>query len=251
MTNITLTRFDCNPRSYSRNDHGYRACWNPDTDGNCHNIATYMSGLIQQMGKFDGEPLAWSFSDWKGPKGGNNSLDHWQAATAVVLEYRTKDAAQTVSDLYDKATALGYAFIIMESLNRNSELTITIIFPLTESVNKDQYARLASVLSEELGQYRAEPGNMAVTHLIHVDKGCQLHQAHGAVIAPRQKIKDTEKLYQNFDPKRFEASSAKAAVHLVEPIVTHDGLFEWAPTAQDQAQRTADELLASIGVKLD
>lgn len=250
MTPITLTRFDMNPRSYSFFD-AYRACWKSSDTDSCHSVAKYMTGLIQQMKRYTTEPAAWSFSEWRNTKATNNTLEYWQSATAIVLEYRGKDHSQVATDLYEKAQSLGYAFILMDSLSRKGEQTVTIIFPLSEAVNKEQYARLASVLSEELGQYRAAEGNMAATHLIHVDERCSLHMEDGAILAPRQKIKETEKLYQTMDPKRFEAAGPFAGVQIAEPVITHGGLFEWAETAQDKAQRTADELLASIGVKLD
>jgi len=247
MTPITLTRFNVNPRSYTKQD-SYQACWHTDDDDNCPGIGAYLSGLITQMSKFHDEPAAWSFSSWKNLKNTNNTLDNWISASAIVLEYRAKDPAKVAANLYTKAVQYGYAHILMESMNRKGETTVSIIFPLAENVNKDQYARLAAVLSEELGQYRAAEGNMAVSHLIHVDKNCAAFCIEGAVIAPRQKIKETEKLYQNMDPHRFTASGPQDAVHVGAPIVTHDGLFEWAETEQEKAQRRTAELMSSMGL---
>ena len=244
MTKITLTRFNVGPRSYSKQD-SYVACWKSNPDQNCPSIDGYLNGLIKQMQKFTDEPAAWSFSEWKG-KGSNNTLDNWMAATAVVLEYRGKDLSQVAADLHTRANELGYAHIIMDSLSRKGEQTIAIIFPITESINKDQYARLASVLSEELGQYRAAEGNMAVSHLVHVDARCSVAAIDGAVIAPKAKIKETAKLYQSMDPRRFEASSAKAGAQIAEPVFTNDGLFEFPATPAE----SADALLRSIGVVL-
>ena len=248
MTPITLSRFNVNPRSYSLQDT-YKACWKTEAEDNCPGIGTYLDGLLRQMSKFNDEPAAWSFSEWKG-KGSNNTADNWLGSTAIVLEYRGKDLSQVAADLHTRARELGYAFLIMDSLSRKGEKTITIIFPLTERINKDQYARLASVLSEELGQYRAAEGNMACSHLIHVDKDCSLAAIEGAVIAPRQKIKETEKMWQSMDPRRFEAGGPAAAVHLSAPVVTHDGMFVWTDTPEEKAAKTADELLRSIGVSL-
>ena len=248
MTSITLTRFNVNPRSYSYQD-SYRACLDATAGANCHSIQSYMNGLMSQMQNHPGEPAAWSFSEWTR---GNNTAEYWQAATAIVLEYRIKgDAAEIGLALHDRAVALGYAHIIMDSLSRQGDRTATIVFPLTERVTKEQYARLASILMEELGQYRAASGNMAFTHLIHVDHLCDQLFVSGAVIAPKAKIKETEKAYQNMDPRRFEAGGPAAAAHLVAPILTsHDGMFEWAPNAADKAQMDANTLLASIGVDL-
>ncbi|MEG8219250.1 hypothetical protein OSJ57_01285 [Sphingomonas sp. HH69] len=92
---------------------------------------------------------------------------------------------------------------------------------------------------------------MAFTHLIHVDHLCDQLLVPGAVIAPKAKIKETEKAYQNMDPRRFEAGGPAAAVHLVAPILTsHDGMFEWTPNASEKAQMDANALLASICVDL-
>jgi len=247
MTAITLTRFIVNPRSYAYSD-SYKACLDSTAGDNCHSIQLYMDGLMHQMQMHHDEPTAWSFSEWRR---GNNTSEYWLRATAVVLEYRGKDLAQVTTELNAKATNLGYAHILMDSLTRNGEQTISIVFPLTEAIDKKQYARLASVLMEELGQYRAADGNMACTHLIHIDARCEQAFIPGAVIAPRAKIKETEAAYQNMDPKRFEAGGSAAGVHLVAPITTsHDGMFEWTPNAAEKAQIDANALLASIGVDL-
>jgi len=250
MTPITLTRFHTNPRSYGFAD-SYRACWQSTPEGSCHSIHGYMNGLMKQMTHFTSEPTAWSFSEWKPLKSANNSSEYWLSATAVVLEYRGKDLPQVAADLHTRASELGYAHILMDSRSRKGEATMTIVFPLTERVNKDQYARLAAVLSEELGQYRAAEGNMAATHLIHVDERCQQAVIEGAIIAPRAKIKETEKLYQSFDPRRFEAAGPVAGVQIGQPTFTsHDGLFEWSTTDEERAAMDADQLLRSIGADL-
>lgn len=251
MTPITLTRFNVKPRSYGFQDT-YRACLKSTPQASCHGIQSYMDGLMTQMNTYVDEPTAWSFSEWRPAKSTNNTLEYWQAGTAIVLEYRGTDQPATVAaELHAKANALGYAHILMDSLSRKGATTITIVFPLTESVSKEQYARLASVLMEELGQYRAAAGNMACTHLIHVDRTCGQVICDGAVIAPRAKIKETEKAYQNMDCKRFEAAGAYASAQLAAPTMTsHDGLFEWKPSPAEAAQLNADALLASIGVQL-
>lgn len=240
---ITLTRFNVNPRSYS-NEDTYKGVFMPDEENRHWDIEAHLLGLLKHMATFTDEPAAWSFSEWKG-KGSNNTKDNWIAATAVVLEYRGKDLAQVASELHTRATELGYAHLLMDSLSRKGEKTITIIFPLTESINKDQYARLASVLSEELGQYRAAEGNMAATHLVHVDKDCSVAALAGAIISPRHKIKETEKLYQSMDPRRFEAGGPAAAVQIVAPVVTHDGLFDWGTQPE-----TAGEVMERLGATL-
>ncbi|BBF70107.1 hypothetical protein [Sphingomonas bisphenolicum] len=206
---------------------------------------------MKQMANFTNEPAAWSFSEWKNLKATNNTSEYWLAATAIVLEYRSKDLAQIGETLHEKASALGYAHILMDSLSRKGERTATIVFPLTERVNKEQYARLAKVLMSELNVFHAADGNCAMTHLIHVDETCQQAVVDGAVIVPRAKIKETERLYQNMDPNYFCAGGPAAAVHIAPPVVTsHDGMFEWAPSGVEKAQMTADAVLASIGVSL-
>lgn len=250
MIPITLTRFYTNPRSYGFADI-YRACWKSTDDEACHTIEGYMTGLMKHMGQFTDSPTAWSFSEWRTLKSANNSMEFWLSATAIVLEYRGKDTGQVALDLYNRASDLGYAHILLDSLSRTGEKTVTIVFPLTECVNKDQYARLAAVLSEELGQYRAAKGNMAPTHLIHVDAKCRQAVVDGVVIAPKAKIKQTEKLYQNMDPKRFEAGGPAAGAQVAAPTVTsHEGLFEWTPSDAEQASINAEQLLRSIGADL-
>ncbi|QSR15762.1 hypothetical protein [Novosphingobium sp. KA1] len=252
MISITLTRFYANPRSYSYADT-YKACLDPNAGYNCAGIQSYMTGLIRQMANHAGEPVAWSFSEWRGTKATNNTKEYWQTATAIVLEYRTKDnGAEIALALHTKATDLGYAHIIMDSLSRKGEPSITVVFPLTESVNAEQYARLAAVLSEELGVYNAAEGNMAPTHLIHVDGRCSQYVADGAVIAPRGKIKETQHLYQSMDPRRFEARSAPAALHLEKPVVTsEDGLFEWPETDAEAIIRRCNEQIGGRAEKAD
>ncbi|MGA1849496.1 hypothetical protein VH570_01495 [Sphingobium sp. HT1-2] len=250
MTRIDLTRFHVGPRSYSRAD-AYIACWKADTD-NCHDLASYMEGLIKQMAKFTDQPQAWSFSKWKTNKGANNHAEYWISAGAIALEYRGKDLAKKAVALHEAADNLGYAHIVMDSMSRKGEATVTIIFPLTEHVNEGQYARLAKVLMSELDVYQAADGNCAMTHLIHVHKDCAIIRYDGAVLAPGAKIKETAKLYQSMDANQFCGAGKRAIPHIVEPTFTsHDGLFEWSNTDEEKAQKTADELLATIGVKLN
>ncbi|WP_168708727.1 hypothetical protein [Sphingobium sp. PAMC28499] len=250
MTKITLTRFNVSPRSYSYQDC-YRACFDPNAGENCPGILGYMDGLIQLMGKFTAEPAAWSFGEWKGSKAANNHAEFWLSASAIGLEYRGKDLSAKAAALHEKAEALGYAHIIFDSMTRKGEDTVTIVFPLTEAINEGQYARLAKVLMSELDEYLAADGNCAMTHLFHVHERTAVQRFDGAVIAPKAKIKETAKLYQSMDPNQYCAGGKRAVPHLVEPTYTsHDGLFEWAPSEAEKAQRTADELLASIGVKL-
>lgn len=249
MTTLALTRFHVGPRSYSRAD-AFLACWKADTD-NCHDIASYMDGLTKQMQKFPDEPQAWSFGQWKSVKAANNHAEYWLNATAIGLEYRGKDLAAKAKALHEKAEALGYAHVLFDTMTRKGEATVTIMFPLTESINEGQYARLAKVLMSELDEYLAADGNCAMTHLFHVHAGTAVHRFDGAVIAPKAKIKETAKLYQSMDANQFCAGGKRAIPHIVEPTFTsHDGLFEWAASPVEKAQQTADQLLASIGVKL-
>lgn len=225
MTSITLTRFNVNPRSYEFQD-AYKACLNPDQDGNCPGIAVYMDGLQRLMRHYDDEPRAWSFSTWKR---GNNTAKNWVSASAVVLEYRARESAQALAlNLHERADSLGYAHLLLDSLSRKGQPTVTIVFPLTQAIDAKQYARLAAVLMEEMNVYCAASGNMAATHLIHREDTSDHLVFDGAVIAPVAKIRETADLYQNMDCTRFEAASPSAALHLADPVCTHDGLFEWS-----------------------
>lgn len=251
MIAIELTRFFCGPRSYTRAD-SYIGCWKTEPDDNCHPIVGYMSGAIDQMKHFDDQPEAWSFGKWKPVKSANNHAKYWLSASAIGLEYRGSDLIAKATALHEKAEQLGYAHCLFTSKTRSGEATVTIMFPLTESINEGQYARLAKVLMSELDEYKAADGNCAMTHLFHVDRNSEVMAFEGAVIAPKTKIKETAKLYQSMDPNTFCSGGKRAAPHLNEPTFTsHDGLFEWSPTPSEKAQATADELLASVGVRLD
>lgn len=225
MTSITLSRFYVNPLSYRYVD-GYVACLDPNAGTNCPGIDGYMAGLAAQMSRYTDEPRAWSFGQWTR---GNNEAKNWICGTAIALEYRIVGGNLDIVDrLHDRAEALGYAHLLLDSLTRAGKPTITIVFPLTDTVNEKQYARLAAVLMEELSVYGSASGNMAATHLIHRDAASGHLIFDGAVIAPAAKIKETEKLYQNMDCRRFEGGGPAAGVHLIEPIRTHEDLFEWS-----------------------
>lgn len=250
MTPIDLTRFNVGPRSYTRAD-AYIGCWKTDPSDNCHPITGYMVGAIDLMKRDSNQPEAWSFGKWKTVKAANNHAEYWLGANAIGLEYRGKDLAAKAATLHEKADALGYAHCLFDTMTRKGEATVTIMFPLTESINEGQYARLAKVLMSELDEFNAADGNCAMTHLFHVHSGSAVHAYEGAVISPKAKIKETAKMYQNLDPNYYCGAGKRAAPHICMPTFTsHEGLFEWSPTSSEKAQATADELLKSIGVNL-
>jgi hypothetical protein len=251
MIQITLTRFQVTQRGYSRYDV-YKACWKTLPDDNCHPITGYMAGAAKLMKTQKNQPQAWSFGNWKSTKNVSNHKDNWNSATAIGLEYRGKDLAAKAQALHDAADELGYAHAIFNTMTRKGEATISIMFPLTETINEGQYARLAKVLMCELGVYLAADGNCAMTHLFHIHEDAQVIQYEGAVLAPKAKIKETRDLYQSKDPNEFCVGGKRAIPHLVDPIITsHDGLFTWATTPAEKAQQLeADLLLKSIGVHL-
>ncbi|WP_454884016.1 hypothetical protein [Sphingomonas oryzagri] len=232
MTDISLTQFDVTKKGY-RWAFAYKAM----TSGFGHSIMDYMTGLVGIIRNYSDSPRAWSFCEWKR---GDNSMTNWLHATAIALEYKVKPGTyeDRLTDLNERVSALGYRYMILDSQTRAGKQTLSFVFPLTETINSDQYARLAAVLMEEIGAYGAAEGNMAATHLVHVHERCAQEMIEGAILHPRSKINETEKLYQVFDPCRFEAWSAAAGAQISMPTVTsHDGLFEWSAADADQMIR--------------
>lgn len=249
-----LTRFDVTRDGYSLVD-SYLADWNPtshhDNGGKTYDIAGYLFGAVGLMKDFPNEPKAWGFGRYNGKTGSENEKANWVETRTIKLEYYAKDRPQKRRELHEAAERLGYAHCVFDSSDRYGATTVAIILPLTEAINQGQYARLATVFAFELNHWRAVDGYSSMTHLAHVDKDCVIETFEGAVISPSAKIKETKNLYQHINSKHFCAGGPKAVAHLVPPVITsHDGLFEWTATPVETAQRTADELLASIGVKL-
>lgn len=233
MANISLTQFDVTKRGY-RWAFAYKA-----STGIGHSITDYMAGLIGIIKAYPDSPRAWSFCEWKR---GDNHKENLLHATAIVLEYKVRPGTyeDRLSDLNARVERLGYRYIILDSESRTGKQTISFVFPLTESIDAGLYARLAAVLMEEIGAYGAADGNMAATHLIHVNERCDQKMFEGAILHPRGKQKETEALYQNFDPCRFEAWGPSAGAQIGQPTVTsHDGLFEWAGKDADQIMALA------------
>ncbi|OAH42747.1 hypothetical protein AX777_05785 [Sphingobium yanoikuyae] len=253
-----LTRFNkLKDGDYARAD-SYVALWDHarhvggNLDEPSYHIASYMYGAIEQMKKFDKEPTAWGFGLYTTAQGTLNEADYWLETKTLLLPFHAKDRAKKRQELHEAAEKLGYAHVIFDTISSKGEPTVSIIVPLTEAINAKQYARLVTVLGFELGHWRAAKGYSAMTHLVHVDQNCVVESYDGAILAPKAKIKETAKMYQNIDKDYFCAAGPRAIPHLVEPTFTsHDGLFEWTPTETEKAIQTADQLLATIGVKLN
>ncbi|WP_223177755.1 hypothetical protein [Sphingobium sp. KCTC 72723] len=211
-----------------------------------------MLGAIEHMKRFDDQPAAWSFGTWKNLKTANNHEEYWLSSTAIALEYHGKDLAAKGAALHAALDRLGYAHVIFDSMTRKGEATVSVMIPLTEAVNKGQYARLAKVLMSEINEYRAADGNCAMTHLCHVHSESEIVAHEGAILAPMAKIKETKDLYQGQDPNAFCGAGKRAIPHITPPTFTsHDDLFVWTKTDVEIARDDADAILAKIGLKLN
>ncbi|WP_288484722.1 hypothetical protein [uncultured Novosphingobium sp.] len=248
MIPVTLTRFEKSSRAFTNVD-SYKACLSSEHD-NCHSIESYMTGLIIQLHNHHDEPTGWSFAQWRK---GTNIASNLVGANAIMLEYAMpRDDTAIVSRLHEKASELGWAFFLIDTETKSGN-TISIVFPLTSQINPKQYARLASILAEQLDEYRMELGSLAATHIVQVHRTSTPVVFPGECLDPEREIKRTAKSYQRLNARKFEGSrpAGKAATQNTnEPQFVEDDLFSWPVTAAEQRAMDADALLRSIGVNL-
>lgn len=249
MTSVTLARFEKSSRVFTFVD-SYKACLSNDHD-NCHQIESYMTGLILQMNSHADEPTGWSFASWRK---GTNTACNLVGANAIMLEYAlTRDDTDIVNRLLEKASALGWAFFLIDTETKSGN-TLTIVFPLTSLVNQKQYARLASILAEELDEYRMELGSLAATHIVQVHRTTTPAVIPGECMDPEAEIKRTAKMYQRLNARKFEGPrplGKLASLATAEPQFIEDDMFSWPITPAEQRIMDADALLRRIGVNLE
>ena len=246
MTPVTLSRFDKSARAYTLVDT-FKACLNNSTD-NCHSIQSYMDGLIRQMWSQADEPSGWSFAEWRN---GTNLSSNLVGAQAIILEYAlSRDDTEIVQRLHDKAQDLGWAFILIDTETKSGN-TISIVFPLTSPINQAQYARLASILAEELDEYGMEHGSLAATHIINVHRSTTPMVVQGTPLDPEKEIKRTAKMYQKLNARKFEGTrpTSRQFAESEEAMAIQDGLFVFYETAEEKTQREALEVTAVYGFK--
>lgn len=244
MTTITLSRFDKSTRAYTYVDT-YKACLT-SYETNCPPIQGYMDGLIKQMNKLPDEPCGWTFAQWKA---GTNLASNLVAAHAIVLEYALKrDDAEIVQRLHDRATSLGWVHFLIDTEAKSGN-TITVVFPLTSGINQSQYARLASILAEEMDEYGMEHGSLAATHIVNVHRSttsCVF--TTGKVLDPEAEIKRTAKMYQRLNARKYEGTRPLSKSTQSEgPLEIQDGLFTWFESPAEKKQREALEIMAQYG----
>jgi hypothetical protein len=245
---ITLTKFDVTRSGYRYNSTD-RAILTSDTE---NTILDFMVQNISKAKTNRKEPLAWSFSEWHETKETTNKEQFWLRSTAIALEYRYKDKDQNLlEELNERALALGEAHTLIDSTDRSGKRTATIVFYLSETVDRGQYARLSKIRMHELGFYGAASGNCAMTHLIHINENSDVLSFEGTIISPRSKIKETSKMYQDRNPDYFCARGPTAAVQLAPQMITsEDNLFEFPLTARERESMNVDAMLLSMGMDL-
>lgn len=248
METIALTRFEKTARAFTVID-SYKACLSNDND-NCHPIAFYMDGLVRQLRNHPEEPTGWSFAEWRK---GTNIASNLIGAHAITLEYaNTRDDTEIVTRLYDKAKELGWAFFLIETETKSGN-TITIAWPLTTAINEKQYARLASILAEEMDEYGMAHGCLAATHIVQVHRSTLCVVERGTTLDPEAEIKRTAKMYQRLNARKFEGTRPAGVVQQADdaPVAIEDGLFVFFETPQEKAQREALEVMARYGFNPD
>lgn len=248
MTPITLSRFDRSARCFTLVD-SYKACLS-NSDDNCAPIQGYMDGLISQLYTQHDEPTGWSFATWRK---GTNLASNLVGANAIMLEYAlSRDDSEIVQRLHDKARDLGWTFFLIDSETKSGN-TITIVFPLTSQVTPAQYARLSSILAEQLDEYRMEHGCLAATHIIQIHRTTTSAVFHGTPLDPEKEIKRTAKMYQRLNARKYEGTrpTGKATQSETGPVAIEDGLFVFFETPEEKAKREALEVMARYGFQAD
>lgn len=252
MITTTLSRFERSSRAFTYIDN-YQACLSAQ-DANCHPIQGYMDGLIRQLRNHPNEPTGWSFATWKA---GTNLTSNLKGANAIVLEYAMPSHdTEIINRLRDRAEDMGWAYFLINTETRAGN-TISIVWPLTSSINPQQYARLASIMAERVGEYRLEAGSLAATHIITVHASTLPIVVQGPALDGEAEIKRTAKLYQRLNARKWERhrpapQSPEERQHDEAGSLeqSDDGLFLWPLSEAERRKRNADELLASLGVAL-
>lgn len=246
MTPITLTRFEKSSRCFTVID-SYKACLS-NHDDNCAPIQSYMDGLTRQLWNHADEPTGWSFATWRR---GTNLSSNLIGANAIMLEYALKrDDTEIVERLHDKAQRLGWAFFLIDTEAKSGN-TITIVFPLTGQVTQAQYARLASILAEELDEYGMEHGCLAATHIVQVHRSTTPAVFQGTPLDPEREIKRTANLYQRLNARKYEGArpvGKPTTQSEATPTAIEDGLFCWFETPRERAQQEAFAIMARHGL---
>lgn len=244
MTPITLSRFDKSARAFTFRD-SYKGCLS-NADDNCAPIEFYMEGLIKQLKTYADEPTGWSFAEWRK---GTNVASNLVGANAIMLEYALpRDDTEIVQRLHDRAAALGWAHFLIDTESKSGN-TITIVFPLTSHIDPAKFARLASILAEELDEYGMEHGCLAATHIVQVHRSTISCVFPGTPLDPVKEIKRTAKMYQRLNARKYEGTrpARKLAAQGDGPLEIQDGLFTFFETPQERKHREALEIMAQYG----
>ena len=245
MTTVTLSRFEKPARCFTGVDT-YKACLS-NADENCAPIQGYMDGLIRQLHNHADEPTGWSFASWRK---GTNVASNLIGANAIMLEYAlSRDDSEIVQRLHDRAEDLGWAHFLIDTEAKSGN-TITIVFPLTSTIDQAQYARLASILAEQLDEYRMEHGCLAATHIVQVHRTTSPVVFFGTAMDPVKEIKRTAKMYQRLNARKYEGTRpvGKSFTQSEDaPQAIEDGLFVFFETPQEKTKREALEVMARYG----
>ncbi len=245
MTSVSLSRFEKSARCFTLIDN-YKACLS-NADENCAPVQGYMDGLIRQLHNHTDEPTGWSFATWRK---GTNVASNLVGANAVMLEYAlSRDDTEIVQRLHDKARDLGWAHMLIDTETKSGN-TITLVFPLTSQIDQAQYARLASILAEQLDEYRMEHGCLAATHIVQVHRTTSPVVFSGTAMDPVKEIKRTAKMYQRLNARKYEGTRPSGKLLTQNenaPQAIEDGLFVFFETPQEKARREAFEVMARYG----
>lgn len=170
-------------------------------------------------------------------------------ANAIMLEYAlSRDDTEIVQRLHDRASALGWAHFLIDTEAKSGN-TITIVFPLTSHIDPAKFARLASILAEELDEYGMEHGCLAATHIIQVHRSTMSCVFPGTPLDPVKEIKRTAKMYQRLNARKYEGTRpvSNSTTQGDGPLEIQDGLFVFFETPAEKTQRQALEVMARFG----
>jgi len=247
MTPITLSRFEKSARAFTYVD-SYKGCLS-NADDNCAPIGQYMDGLVRQLQNHPEEPTGWSFAIWSR---GTNVASNLVGANAIMLEYALpRDDTEIVQRLHDRAAALGWAHLLIDTEAKSGN-TITIVFPLTSHIDPAKFARLASILAEELDEYGMEHGCLAATHIVQVHRSTMSCVFPGTPLDPVKEIKRTAKIYQRLNARKYEGTRpvSKSTTQGDGPLEIQDGLFTWFEKPHERKHREALEVRAQYGFQV-
>jgi hypothetical protein len=220
MTQITITRFANGQRSYSR-ANSYVAT--VATDERMNAVITYIENCASQQ-RHHGGPSGLSFGRWIGS---TNKDTDFREAHALAMDWRVEQ----FEELQRAAERLPFARVWFTGEDRAKTLnTITLVIPFSAPATKAEYERIASCIAKELDVCGLIDGSLAVNHITNVHANTMTAYERGRIMGPQAYIRDTAKLYQAKDAKKYQGTRPLSEQLHTVMVADDDGLFELPET---------------------